>query len=70
MVRISRRFSLDKVCRDNPRLECSVCSHELPMCVRWHMRVGMCVCARVRRKCSFVLLDNTLKLRIRFIKQS
>ena len=26
--------------------------------------------ARVRKKCSFVLLDNTLKLRIRFIKQS
>jgi len=31
-------------------LECSVCSHELPMCVRGHMRMGVCgyacACAR------------------------
>jgi hypothetical protein len=27
MVRISRRFTLDKVCRDNPLLQCSVCLH-------------------------------------------
>jgi hypothetical protein len=33
-----------------PPLECSVSSHELPTCVRGHMRMGMCVCARVRRK--------------------
>ena len=32
-----------------PPLECSVFSHELPMCVRWHMRMGMCVRARIRR---------------------
>jgi len=29
-----RRSSLDKVCRDNPPLECSVCSHELPSLLR------------------------------------
>ena len=50
-----RRSSLDKVCRVNPPLECSVCSHELPMCVRGHMRMGMCVRARVRRKYLFVI---------------
>ena len=33
-----------------PHLECSGYSHELPMCVRWPMRMGMCVRARVRRK--------------------
>ena len=49
-----RRYSLDKVGRINPPLECSVCSHELPMCVRRPMRMGMCVCARVRRQYLFV----------------
>ncbi len=53
-----RRSSLDKVCRVNPPLECSVCSHELPMCVRGHMRMGMCVRARVSRKYLFVLLNK------------
>jgi hypothetical protein len=53
-----RRSSLDKVGRVNPPLECSVCSHELPMCVCGHMRMGMCVCARVRRKYLFVLLNK------------
>ena len=42
-------------CRDAPPLECS---HELPMFVRWHMRMGMCVYARVRRKYIFVLLNK------------
>ena len=50
MERISRRSSLDKVCRDNPPLECSVCLDELQVCVRMRMRVGVCgyacVCAR------------------------
>ena len=36
--------------QDAPPLECSVCSHELPMCVRGHMRMGVCgyacACAR------------------------
>ena len=38
----------------------SVCrgSHELPMFVRGHMRMGMCVCARVHRKYIFVLLNK------------
>ena len=40
-----RRSSLDKVCRDNPPLQCSICSHELPMCVRVPMHVGVCGCA-------------------------
>ena len=43
-------------CRDAPpHLECSGYSHELPMCVRGPMRMGMCVCARVRRKYLFVI---------------
>jgi hypothetical protein len=50
MVRISRRFTLDKVCRDNPLLQCSVCLNELQVCVRMRMRVGVCgyacACAR------------------------
>ena len=33
-----RRSSLDKVCRDNPPLECSVCLNELQVCVRMRMR--------------------------------
>ena len=54
-----RRSSLDKVCRDNPPpISWSACSHELPMCVRGHMRMGMCVCARVRRKYLFVVLNK------------
>jgi hypothetical protein len=53
-----RRSSLDKVGRVNPPLECSVSCHELPTCVRWHMRMGMCVRARVRRKYLFVLLNK------------
>jgi len=32
------------------------------MCVRGHMRMGMCVCARVRRKYLFVLLMIVLLL--------
>ena len=50
MVRVSVFPSLDTVCRVNPPLECSVCSRELPMCVRGHMRMGVCgyacACAR------------------------
>jgi hypothetical protein len=49
MVRISRRSSLDKVCRDNPPLECSVYLDELQVCVRMRMFAGMRVCVRVRR---------------------
>jgi hypothetical protein len=41
-----------------PPLECSVCSPELPMCVRGPMRIGMCVRVRVRRKYLFLLLNN------------
>ena len=33
-----RRSSLDKVCRDNSPLECSVCLNELQVCVRMRMR--------------------------------
>ena len=44
--------------RDNPPLECYVCLNELQVCVRMHMRVGVCVCARLRRKLSFVLLKK------------
>ena len=33
---------MDEVCRVNPPLECSGYSHELPMCVRGHMRMGVC----------------------------
>ena len=32
---------MDEVCRVNPPLECSGYSHELPMCVRGHMRMGV-----------------------------
>jgi hypothetical protein len=42
-------------CRDAPPLECS---HELPMFVRGHMRMGMCVYARVRRKYIFILSNK------------
>ena len=36
-----RRSSLDKVCRDNPPLQCPVCLNELQVCVRMRMRVGV-----------------------------
>jgi hypothetical protein len=36
-----RRYSLDKVGRINPPLECSVWFHELPMCVRGPMRMPL-----------------------------
>jgi len=49
-VRISGRFTLGEVCRDNPLLQCSVCLNELQVCVRMRMRVGVCgyasACAR------------------------
>jgi hypothetical protein len=44
--------------QSQPPLECSVSSHELPTCVRGHMHMGMCVCARVHRKYLFVLLTK------------
>jgi len=64
MVRISRRFApsvVDKVCRDNPPLECTVCFDELPVCVRWRMRVGVCghVCA-CARACVGSISNKTL----------
>ena len=46
------RTVVDKVCRDHPPLEFSVCFDELPVCVRWRVlcrhRVGVCghVCAK------------------------
>ena len=49
-----RRSSLDKVCRDNPPLQCNVCLNELQVCVRMRMRMG----ARVRRKYLFVVLNK------------
>ena len=60
-----RRSSLDKVCRDNPPLQCSICSHELPMCVRGPMHVGVCgyacACARARTS-SFIGSDTTHRI--------
>jgi len=65
-----RRSSLDKVCRDNPplqchALQCSICSHELPMCVRGPMHVGVCgyacACARARTS-SFIGSDTTHRI--------
>ena len=45
-----RRSLLDKICRDNPPLQCSVSLNELQVYVRMHMRVGVCgyacACAR------------------------
>jgi len=61
MVAHLQTFHGHKVTKQGqPPLECSVCSHELPMCVRGHMRMGMCVTvrARVRRKYLFVLLNK------------
>ncbi len=49
----SQTFLTGQSLQGQPPLECSVCSHELPMCVRGHMRMGMCVRARVRRKIFF-----------------
>jgi hypothetical protein len=48
MVHVSDVHHWTKSAGSTP-LECSVSSHELQMCVRGHMRMGMCVRARVRR---------------------
>ena len=47
---VSQTFLTGQSLQGQPPLECSVCSHELPMCVRGPMRVGVCghVCARAR----------------------
>ena len=42
-----------------PRLPPPECSHELPMFVRVHMHMGMCVYARLRWKYIFVLSNRT-----------
>jgi hypothetical protein len=46
----SQTFLTGQSLQGQPPLECSVCSHELPMCVRGHMRMGVCgytcACAR------------------------
>jgi hypothetical protein len=60
MVHISRRFTLDKGCRDNPLLQCSVCLNKLQVCVRMRRRMGVCgyTCACARAKdCTNLIIQ-------------